>query len=114
MEYTSTAKYIRTSPRKVRLVADAVRKLPLKQAMTVLAQKPKRAAHPLLMVITSAVANAKLQGGTVDNLRFKTVEVMEGPMMKRWRAVSRGRAHPFNRRMTHIRIVLTDKTEEKQ
>jgi large subunit ribosomal protein L22 len=79
------------------------------QALILLSQMPKRAAKPLAVVIASAVANAKQRNAKEGDLRFKTIEVMEGPMLKRWRAVSRGRAHPYTKRMTHIRIVLTDK-----
>ena len=44
----------------------------------------------------------------VDALSFKIIEVMGGPSMKRWHAVSRGQAHSYKKRMTHVRIVLTD------
>jgi len=113
MEYKATARYIRTSPRKLRLVASAVRHLPVKQALVFLSTMPNRAAQPLLHVIASAVASAKQKEIREDHLQFKTVEVLEGPKMKRWRAVARGQAHPFKKRMSHIRIVLTDEKKEK-
>ena len=112
MEYQATAKYLRTSPRKLRLVADTVRGLPAKKALSVLSQMPKYAAKPLAKVIASAVANAKQRDAKEDTLQCTTIEVMEGPMLKRWRAVSRGRVHPYAKRMTHVRIVLTDEKKE--
>lgn len=108
MEYTATSKYIRSSTRKVRLVADAVRPLTPVAALSYLAQLPKAAAEPLGKVIASSLANAKQKQANVDTLRFKIIEVMGGPMMKRFRPVSRGQAHSYKKRMTHVRVVLTD------
>ncbi|MBI2404856.1 50S ribosomal protein L22 [Candidatus Gottesmanbacteria bacterium] len=111
MEYQATAKYIRTSTRKLRLVADSIRKLSPADALVRLRLMPKQAAKPMMQVIASAIANAKEKQAKPDTLQFKMIEVMGGPVMKRWRAVSRGQAHPYKKRMTHVRVILTD---EKQ
>lgn len=108
MQYEATTKYVRVSTRKVRLVADAVRKLTPGAALTTLSQMTKSASVPLSKTIASALANAKQKGAAEDALRFKTIEIMGGPAMKRWQAVSRGQAHAFKKRMTHIRIILED------
>ncbi len=108
MEYQATAKYIRTSTRKLRLVADSIRPLTPAVASVRLASMPKAAARPLATVIAAALAGAKGKNANMDALRFKTIEVMGGPVIKRWHAVSRGQAHPYKKRMTHVRIVLTD------
>jgi large subunit ribosomal protein L22 len=108
MEYSATTKYVRVSTRKVRLVADSVRKLVPVAALTALSQMTKSAAVPLSKTIASAIANAKAKGAAGEALRFKTIEIMGGPAMKRWHAVSRGQAHAFKKRMTHIRIILED------
>lgn len=108
MEYSATAKYIRMSTRKLRLVADSIRPLSPQVALVQLSQLPKRAARPLSDVLASALANAKQKQANTDALRFKTIEIMGGPGMKRWHAVSRGQAHAFKKRMTHIRFILTD------
>ena len=108
MEYSATAKYIRTSTRKLRLVADSIRRMTPGNALVRLSVSPKYAAQPLMDLIKSALANAKVKQAKVEMLRFKLIEVMGGPVMKRWHAVSRGQAHAFKKRMTHIRIVLTD------
>lgn len=113
MEYQATTKYVRVSTRKVRLVADAVRRLTPTAALAALSQMTKSAAVPLSKTIASAIANAKLKGAADTALRFKTIEIMGGPVMKRWQAVSRGQAHAFKKRMTHIRIIVEDKGENK-
>lgn len=113
MEYQATTKYVRVATRKVRLVADSIRKLTPTAALTALTHATKAAAEPLTKTIASAVANAKQKGVDEGTLHFKTIEIMGGPALKRWQAVSRGQAHAFKKRMTHIRIVLTDETKEK-
>lgn len=114
MEYQATAKHIHTSTRKLRLVADAIRTLKPAQAIVALERMPKRAAKPLGDVIASAIANAKQKGVDVENLTFKTIEIMGGPMMKRFRAVSRGVAHGYKKRMTHVRIIVSDSIIEEE
>ncbi len=113
MEYQATTKYVRVSTRKVRLVADSVRKLTPIAALAALSQMTNSASVPLSKTIASAIANAKSKSAGEDTLRFKTIEIMGGPAMKRWHAVSRGQAHAFKKRMTHIRIIVEDNTEKK-
>jgi large subunit ribosomal protein L22 len=108
MEYEATTKYVRVSTRKVRLVADSVRKLTPVAALAALSQMTNSASVPLSKTIASAIANAKAKSVATEGLRFKTIEIMGGPSMKRWHAVSRGQAHAFKKRMTHIRIILTE------
>ena len=109
MEYRATSKYIHTSTRKIRLVADSIRKLTPEKALQLLAVTPKQAAKPISQVISSAIANARVKGAKTEALTFKRIEIMGGPVMKRWHAVSRGMAHSYKKRMTHIRVVLEDK-----
>ena len=109
MEYQATAKYVHMSTRKVRLVADSIRKLSPAVAMERLAVTPKQAARPMSQVIASAIANAKVKGAKPEALTFKQIVIMGGPMMKRWHAVSKGMAHSYKKRMTHIRVVLEEK-----
>lgn len=108
MEYQATAKYIRSGTRKVRLVADAIRKMRPKQALDALSAMSHQAAKPLYKVIASAVMNAEAKQADTDKLEFKSIEIMGGPVMKRWHAASRGMAHGYKKRMSHIRIVLKD------
>lgn len=111
MEYQATAKYLRTAPRKLRLVADAIRKMSPQSALDYLEQVPKLAARPLLVTLKSAISNAKQKNVNLEVLNFKTIEVMGGPALKRWHAVSRGSAHAYKKRMTHVRVILTEKEQ---
>jgi len=107
-------KYIRTSPRKLKLVADAVRHLTPLEAMRHLKFIGKRASGPLYQAIRQAVSNAKQnQGAQETTLRFKTLEVNEGPTYKRFRAVSRGMAHKIMKKTSHIKVVLEEKNGSK-
>ncbi|MEK7543489.1 MAG: uL22 family ribosomal protein [Patescibacteria group bacterium] len=108
MEYQAVAKYVRMSPRKVQLVSRSIRRLPPQAALIRLGSLPKRAGEPLGSVLSSALAGAKEKKADVSLLRIKSIEVLPGPVMKRWHAVSKGQAHAFKKRMTHIRVVLTD------
>ncbi|MFH2085683.1 MAG: 50S ribosomal protein L22 [bacterium] len=102
-------RFVRTSPRKLRLVADAVRKLSPGEALLHLKFTGKAAALPMYKAIKQAVSNAKDQTGlTVDKLAFKTLDVMEGPTYKRFQAVSRGMAHSIMKRTSHIRVELKE------
>lgn len=109
MDIKAEAKYIKISPRKVRLVVDAIRKLAPDVALARLALMPKRASGPVAQVLKSALANATNNAKLAqDSVVIKAITVAGGPALKRWRPVSRGRAHPYKKRMSHIRIVLTD------
>jgi len=109
MEYKAEAKYIRVSTRKLRLIADAIRPLPVAVALQQLARMPKAGALPMKKVIDSCVANAHIKNGKgVEVLTFHQIIVGEGPAMKRWHAVSKGTAHAYKKRMTHITVILTD------
>jgi len=110
----ATQKFIRTSPRKLRLVADAVRGLPADKALEYLRFMGKRAALPVAKAIKQAVASAKQnQGIEAKNLVVKILDVGEGPTYKRWRAVSRGSAHEIMKRSSHINVKLEGKNGPK-
>lgn len=113
MEYTATAKYMRISPRKMRLLARTVRGMKSDALMATLQTQVGHAARLFARTLASVVANARQKKGNAEALWVKTVEVMEGPVMKRWRAVSRGTAHSYKKRMTHIKIVLSDGEMQK-
>jgi large subunit ribosomal protein L22 len=108
METTSIQKFIHTSPRKLRLVADMVRKQEPSRAILTLRFAQKAAAKELSAAINTALANAGQKGLNMEGINFKTIEVNEGPRMKRFRAGARGRAKMYKRRMSHIKIVLSD------
>ncbi|OGM80043.1 hypothetical protein A2382_05165 [Candidatus Woesebacteria bacterium RIFOXYB1_FULL_38_16] len=112
MEAISTQTHIKTSPRKLRLVVQAVKKMTPESALEVLPRLFKRAADPLQKVIRSAVANAVSKGMDPANLKFKEIQVNEGPRTKRGLPVSRGMWHSRIKRMSHVRVVLEEKSEE--
>ena len=107
MEFISTQKYVLTSPKKLREVAYVVKKLNPRDAVDRLPFSGKRAGEPLRKVIMSAVANAKVKGVSEDQLFLKEIQISEGPRLKRYRAGARGRAKPYKRRMSHIKVILT-------
>ncbi|MBI3385982.1 50S ribosomal protein L22 [Candidatus Gottesmanbacteria bacterium] len=108
MEYKVTAKYLKVSPRKMRLLADAVRGKDAAVVMGELASMHQHAARLLRPVIASGLANAKAKKADVGPLRLKIVDVLEGPVAKRFHAVSRGMAHSYKKRTTHVRLILVE------
>lgn len=118
MEITATAKNVRISPQKLRLVVDQIKDLPPQKAIEVLNLTPKRASSPLAKVIQSAIANATNNFGvSPSSLTLKSILVGKGPVLKRYQPVARGRAHPILKRTSHIKVVLEGeqkKTEAKE
>ena len=102
---------VRISPRKVRMVVDAVRGKSVSQAMGILAFTRKKAARPVQKLLKSAVANAVENDGVddVDNLMIDRIAVDEGPTLKRFTPRARGRATPIRKRTSHIRIALRER-----
>jgi large subunit ribosomal protein L22 len=101
---------IRTSTRKVRLVADALRGLSVEQAQDALSVIQKKGATDLDRALKSAIANSvnnsKMEK---NNLIIKTIDVNEGTFFKRFRPSTRGRIHPYKKRTSNIRIVIEEK-----
>lgn len=108
MDITATAKNIRVSPQKVRLVVGQIKKMTPSEAVQILDYLPQKPSPLLKKVISSAIANAKNNYGIAeDKLKFKEIQVGKGPMFKRFRAVARGRAHSILKRTSHITVVVT-------
>lgn len=114
MEYVSIQKNVGDSPRKLRLVADMVRGLTPEKAIEILQFTNKAAALPLAKAIKTALANAASSASGAANLVFKKIEINEGMKMKRYRVgtAGRGRGRPYKRRLSHIKIVLSDEQVE--
>ncbi len=109
-------KNTRQSPRKVRLVANTVRKMDLEAAITHLTKIQKRASLVVLKTIRQAIANATHNHGlNFQDLELKNILVNSGPIYKRFRAVSRGRAHNIYKRTCHVKVLLetSDKNKSK-
>jgi len=112
MEFKAIHRFAPISARKVRDVADVVRRLDAEEALEALAFVPNRGASMLLKVLKSAIANAGTAASTED-LWVSKVVVDEGPSLPMWwKAGPRGAAMPRHRRTSHITVVLSDQTEE--
>jgi ribosomal protein L22 len=104
------AKYVRSSPRKARLVVDHIRGKSVDEARAILAHTPRAAAVPVLKVLESAIANAEHNHELLpEELRIFQVMVDEGPTIKRFRPRALGRATKIRKRTSHITINLTNK-----
>ncbi len=109
MDVFAKARYIRMSPRKVRLLVDLVRGMKVSTAEAQLSFSRRAAALPLLKLIKSAAANAEhnFKLNQAD-LLIKTLTVDGGPVLKRFRPRAFGRAATIRKRTSHITVVLTD------
>lgn len=115
----AVAKGVRMSPRKVGVVAALVRGRTVEDALVILSHTPRRSATAVQKAVASAAANAtnnhRYKSGT---LRIIEISVTSGPRLKRYRPAAHGRALPFQRRTSHIRVVVNGeqrpvKTEAK-
>jgi len=110
METRAVAKYVRISPRKVRLVIDQVRGKRVEEALNMLTFAPQKAAGIVKKVIQSAVANAEQNDNVdVDSLYIKKIYADEGPTLKRFRPRALGRATRIRKRTSHLTVVLDEK-----
>jgi|GEM_PF-129446 len=112
MQIRAEQKNSRQSPRKVRLVANQVKDLPLEEAFIQLSLMERKASLVLLKVLRQAVANALNNHQlSMQDLAIQSLVVKTGPTYKRMRAVSRGRGHRILKRSCHVEVVLTTKTD---
>lgn len=107
MSVKAIAKGVRMSPRKVGVVASLVRGRTVADALTILEHVPRRAATPVIKTIKSAQANADHNHGVKpDTLKIVAITVTPGPRLKRYRPAAHGRALPFQRRTSHITVIV--------
>jgi large subunit ribosomal protein L22 len=110
MEAKAIGRYLRTSPRKARQVADVIRGRAAGDALNVLSLTPRKAARMIEKILKSAVANAREKAGRdqFEALTVSEIQISPGPTLKRWLPRARGRATPIRKRTSHIRIILRD------
>jgi large subunit ribosomal protein L22 len=109
METSAVAKFVRISPRKIRLIMDQVRGKRVDEALNMLSFAPQKGAPILKKLINSAVANAEQNSGVdVDALFVKRVYADEGPTLKRFRPRAQGRATRIRKRSSHLTVVLDE------
>ena len=110
MEAFAHVKYVRMSPRKVKLVCDMIRGQDVKTAAAYLSQTSKAACEPMAKLLKSAVANAEHNHGmNAENLYVSTVIANPGPVLKRGRIASRRGCVRIMKRTTHISIGVSEK-----
>ncbi len=110
MEAIAHVKFVRMSPRKVKLVCDMIRGQDVKSAAAYLSQTSKAACEPMTKLLKSAIANAEHNHGmNADNLYVSTAIANPGPILKRGRIASRRGFVRINKRTTHITIGVSEK-----
>jgi large subunit ribosomal protein L22 len=109
MAVISKLNYLRIAPRKVRLVADLIRRKKVEEAQSILSFTVKLGSGHLLKLLNTAMADAR-NNFQLDpsNLFISKITVDEGPIFKRWKARSRGMAAPIKKRTSHVTIVLDE------
>ncbi|MBN1212708.1 MAG: 50S ribosomal protein L22 [candidate division Zixibacteria bacterium] len=115
LQTTAKLRYVSIPPRKMRLVANMVKGLPIEKALNILNFTPRIAAYHLAKTLKSAAANALSLEGT-DQLRpedlfVKNITVDSAPTAKRIRFQSMGRIYRYRKRFCHLTVVLEEKAE---
>lgn len=106
--------HFRQSPRKVRLVADAVRGKQVPEARALLRFLDVKSAPAIKKLIESAAANVRSNGGDPDRMQIKTITVDEGIKMRRVMPMARGRANIYHKRTSRITIELAEAAQKEQ
>jgi len=107
MPVQAIAKGVSISPRKVAVVAALVRGCTVEDALTILSHVPRRSAVPVRKAIESAKANADHNHGLKPaTLKITEITVTPGPRLKRYRPAARGQALPYQKKSSHIRVVV--------
>lgn len=113
MPVKAVAKGVQLSPRKVAVVAALVRGRTVEDALIILSHTPRRSALAVEKVIKSAKANADHNHGLKPaTLVITEIGVTPGPRLKRFRPAAHGRALPFQRKTSHIRVVVDGEARE--
>jgi large subunit ribosomal protein L22 len=109
MQAKAKLRYLRMSPKKVRLVADLIRGMKVEEALTQLNFLTKAAKRPIAQLLNSAIANAENNFELKkDNLYIKEIRVDQAGMLKRWKPRAHGRATPIRKKLSHIIVVLDE------
>lgn len=109
MRVSATAKFLRSSTRKTRLVTQAIKGKPVEEAAAILRFMPQKAATEVARVLKSATANAENNHNlSAQDLVIVDAIANEGPTIKRFQPRAQGRAFPIHKPMTHVTIVVAD------
>jgi len=103
----ATAKFVRISPFKVRVVLNIIRGKSVVEALAILENTPKAASEVLVKLLNSAIANGENnQNLAKSDMYVAEAFANEGPTLKRIQPVSKGRAYRINKRTSHITVIL--------
>jgi large subunit ribosomal protein L22 len=109
METTASARGVRLSAQKGRLVADLIRGKPVDKALNILTFTPKKAAGIIKKVLESAIANAEHNNAAdIDELRVTKILVEQGPTLRRFSARAKGRGTRINKKTCHVYVSVGD------
>ena len=109
-EAKAIAKYVRISPRKVKIVADLIRNKDVDEALAIVKFTPKASSKIIEKLLKSAIANAENNHGMKhENLYIAEIYANQGPTLKRIRPAAKGSAVRIRKRTSHITIVLKEK-----
>ena len=112
MEAVARARFVRSSARKIRRVAELIKGQNVTKALATLSYTPKYSAMILEKTVKSAAANALAQAGTAklkaEDLFIKNIQIDGGPILKRIRAVGMGRAYMIRKRTAHVTVRLAE------
>ncbi len=120
MEGKAEVRYIRISPRKIRLVCDLVRGRNINEVLGVLSTLEQKPATIVEKGIKSAVANIQEKGKqekktvNIDKFYLAEVTVDQGPTLKRFRARAMGRAAPIRKKSSHLRLVVKEENWDRK
>ena len=110
----ASSRYVRTAPRKVRVVADQVRGMPVEDAIAMLRFSPRGASVPISKLIQSAAANAENNHDLdPEDMVISEISVDEGPTLRRFRARARGRATRIEKRTCHVKLAITPSMDDE-
>ncbi len=112
MEVQALTRYARMSPKKMREVARTIQGRPAAEAVEFLSRVPRKSARLIAKTLKSAIANAENNRNlSADSLTVRSAVIENGPVLKRFKAGARGTAMPRRKKMSHIRIILSDGTD---
>jgi large subunit ribosomal protein L22 len=113
MEVQALTRYARMSPKKMRDVTRIIQGRRAAEAVQYLTLIPRKSARLIVKTLKSAIANAENNNNlSADSLFIKSAVIDIGPVLKRFKAGARGTAMPRRKKMSHIRIVLSDGKSE--
>src|SRR3989344_545715 len=111
---TAKLNNLRVAPRKVRLVSGVIKGQSVNEALAQLQVMPWRSAPAVAKLLKSAVANAKNKSMNIEKLFIESINVDQGPMLKRYLPRAMGRATPIHKKMSHVTVVLGERDSVTQ